>query len=69
MEWIEKELIPEECQGCEEMECYNCDIAGKRWELLEDDILRIRRKLLIREIARLERKVEQIDIQLQEISK
>lgn len=37
MEYIEVSPLPPECIQCDEDECYNCDNAGKRWVLSEED--------------------------------
>lgn len=69
MEWIEKKPIPEECVGCQEADCYNCDIAGRRWVLSARDELLFQRALKKRAIARLQRQVAQIDQKLCAIDK
>ena len=66
MEWIEANPLPEACQNCQEEECYNCDHAGKRWYLSQQDKLRLRRKGLQKSIARLQRQIDEIDRQLSE---
>lgn len=69
VEWIEKKPIPEECEGCQEADCYNCDIAGRRWVLSAKDELLFQRGLKLRAIARLQRQVAEIDQQLHAIDK
>ena len=64
MEWLEANPLPEECQNCQEQDCYNCDSAGKRWYLQKEDELRIRRKSLMKAIERLQRQVQAIDNEL-----
>lgn len=64
MEWVEVETLPMECQDCQEEECYNCDHAGKQWQLLKEDALRLRRKGLVKAIERLQRQIEEIDREL-----
>ena len=64
MEWIEANLLPEECRVCQEEDCYNCDYAGKRWYMSQKDNLWIRRKYLMNAIERLQREVDSIDLQL-----
>lgn len=64
MEWLEADPLPAECQDCQGEDCYNCDHAGKRWYLSEENALRIRRKGLIKAIERLQRQVDAIDQQL-----
>lgn len=61
MEWIEADPLPVECQDCQEEDCYNCNTAGKRWYLSQEDELTLRRKGLIRSIERLQRQVQEID--------
>lgn len=41
MEYIEVSPLPPECMQCDEEECYNCDNAGKRWVLSEEDERRL----------------------------
>lgn len=69
MEWIEANPLPIECQDCQEEDCYNCDHAGKRWYLSEEDDLRIRRKGLVKAIERLQQQVDIIDRQLTNLGK
>lgn len=64
MEWIEAELLPMECQSCQEQDCYNCDIAGIRWKLPREDELRVRRKGLVKGIERMRKKIQEIDREL-----
>lgn len=45
MIWQEQDPIPNECRYCKK-DCYNCDIAGKRWVLSQEDELRTKRKML-----------------------
>mgnify|MGYP003396940604 CR=1 FL=1 len=60
MEWIEVCPLPDQCQGCQEEECYNCDHAGERWVLSPEDALRIRRKGLVKAIERLQKQIDEI---------
>ena len=60
MEWLERS-IPEECSECTQEDCYNCDVAGKRWVRSKEDELRTNRKLMVRAVKRLERKIAEID--------
>lgn len=69
MEWVEANEIPVACNKCEQEGCYNCDIAGKRWILSKEDELRARRRLMVRAVERLERKIAEIDVQLEELQK
>ena len=63
MKWIETDLIPEQCQGCEE-DCYNCDYAGERWVLSQKDELRIKRKGLEKTLERIKQEMDDIDKKL-----
>lgn len=65
MEWIEADPLPAECVNCQEEDCYCCDTAGKRWYLSQADELRVRRKMLVKAIERLERQVKAIDAELE----
>ena len=69
MQWIEADPMPEECQRCQEEDCYNCDAAGKRWFLSPEDTLRIQRAGKIRAIQRLQQQVKEIDEELERIAK
>lgn len=64
MEWLEANPLPVECQNCEEEDCYNCDYAGKRWYLSEEDELKVRRKGLMKAVERLQRQIKEIDKKL-----
>lgn len=46
MVWIEADPLPLECENCPEEECYNCDYAGKRWYLSEEDYQKLQQKWL-----------------------
>lgn len=61
MEWLEANPLPDECKICHEGECYNCDIAGARWHLSELDELRLRKKILEKAIARMQKRIIEID--------
>ena len=65
MEWIEADRLPKECEKCEEQDCYNCDVAGKRWTLSHTDELRLRKKSLLKAIERMQRQVKAIDAELE----
>ena len=65
MEWIEANPLPAVCQNCQEDDCYNCDYAGERWTLSKADELRVKRKMLVKAIERLERQVKAIDAELE----
>ena len=67
MEGIETTPLPTICQNCQEEDCYACDHAGKRWRLSPQDELRLRRKGLLKAIARLQKQIDDIDRQLSEL--
>lgn len=69
MKWLECDPLPAKSQSCPEVECYNCDIAGERWTLSQEDDLRTRRALKLRAIERLKREVAEIDAKLQALTK
>ena len=69
MEWLEVKPIPEECNNCKEDDCYNCDVAGRRWVLSKEDELRARRILMVRAIEELQQKVAKIDSELERLLK
>lgn len=56
MEWKEADPIPEECRNCKEADCYNCDVAGKRWILPEEEERRLAQLLMARWLERRQRK-------------
>lgn len=64
MEWREANPLPFECENCEEDDCYNCDYAGKRWHLAEEDELRVKRKRLVKAVEGLQRQIKEIDKKL-----
>ena len=64
MEYTEVTPLPPVCQNCQEGDCYNCDYAGQRWQLSQEDELRIRKKGLLRAIERMQQQVEQIERKL-----
>ena len=64
MNWIEANPLPEECQKCMRQSCYHCDHAGKRWYLSQKDDLLLRRKMLLKSIARTQKQIEEIDKEL-----
>ena len=68
MQWLEVTPIPEQCKTCREKECYNCDVAGKRWVLSRQDQLRTSRTLKQKAICRLQREVEEIDKELRKLA-
>jgi hypothetical protein len=67
VEWLEANPLPDVCVDCTEEDCYNCDYAGERWCLSQVDELRLRRKMLVRAIERLQRQVAAIDDELRKI--
>ncbi|MBQ8768684.1 MAG: hypothetical protein IJZ15_03425 [Oscillospiraceae bacterium] len=69
MKWLEKSPIPKVCENCAEEDCYNCDVAGERWVLSKEEELHANRKLMVRAIERLERKIAEIDAQLESLGK
>ena len=69
MMWIERNPIPEVCENCQQQDCYNCDTAGERWYLSQEDELRVVRKGLIKAVARLKIQIEEIDRELDDLTK
>ena len=69
VKWLECDPLPEACRYCLEEECYNCDIAGKRWVLSREDTLQAQRMLKLQAIQRLQREVAEIDAKLRELMK
>ena len=69
MEWLEASPLPSACLMCEEEECYNCEYAAERWYLSREDELRVRRKLLLKSIERLQKQLRVIDEELTQIKK
>ena len=69
MMWIERNPIPEVCENCQQQDCYNCDTAGERWYLSQEDELRVVRKGLIKMVARLKKRIEEIDRELDDLTK
>lgn len=67
MEWMEAEVLPNVCKGCEEEDCYNCEYAYLRWKLPQEEELRIRRKMLVKAIERLQKQVMTLDEELKRI--
>lgn len=65
MEWIKADPLPEACLCCREEDCYNCDYAGERWILKTEDELRVKRKMLINAVLRLQKQIEAIDKELE----
>lgn len=67
MKWIEANPLPDACKACTEEDCYNCDYAGERWYLSQVDELKIRRKMMVRAIERLQQQVAAIDEELKKL--
>ena len=65
MEYIEATPLPAECLTCQEDECYNCDIAGERWQLSKADQLRLQKRMMLKAIERYTRKIAEIDKELE----
>ena len=63
-EYKEVSQVPAACEGCQEQDCYACDIAGERWRLSEKDALMLEKKGLEKAIERYQMKIAQIDIKL-----
>lgn len=64
MKWIEANPLPAECENCMQQSCYACDIAGVRWSLPEREELLLRRKMLVKSIARAQKQIDEIDEEL-----
>lgn len=60
MQWLEANPLPDVCRSYQ-ADCYNCDHALGRWHLSEKEDLLLRRKGLIKAIARLQQQVDEID--------
>ena len=69
MEYLQDQLLPAQCQSCEEKDCWECDYAGIRWGLSERDRLIYARKLKEQAIARFQRQIAEIDRQLEKLEK
>lgn len=67
MNYIEANPLPEECVACKEQDCGECDFAGKRWYLSRKDELILQRKGLLKAIERNERKIREIDKELESL--
>ena len=67
LEWLEANPLQEACVDCTEQECYNCEDAGMRWYLSSEDELKVRRKMLVSAIERLQRQLTAIDEELEMI--
>lgn len=64
LEWKEVNPLPQECLGCRDGDCSECEVAGKRWVLSRADELRIRKRSLLKSIERMQRQVSAIEIEL-----
>lgn len=69
MEYLQDQLLPAQCQSCEEKDCWECDYAGIRWVLSERDRLICARKLKEQTIARFQRQIAEIDRQLEKLER
>lgn len=69
MEYLQDQLLPAECQLCEEKDCWECDYAGTRWVLSERDRLIYARKLKEQAIVRFQRQIAEIDRQLEKLER
>lgn len=69
MEYLQDQLLPAQCQSCEEKDCWECDYAGIRWVLSERDRLIYARKLKEQAIVRFQRQIAEIDRQLEKLEK
>ena len=67
MEFLEANPLPKVCESCTEEDCYNCDHAGERWYLSRADELKVRRKMLVKAIERLQRQLAAVDEELKKI--
>ncbi len=66
MEWTEADPLPQQCQNCQEEDCWECDDAGRRWYLPAMEDLKIRRKGLLKAIERYQRQIAAIEKELKE---
>ncbi|MGM9641235.1 MAG: hypothetical protein ACI3V3_07695 [Faecousia sp.] len=57
MELMERNPLPAVCLACQEPDCWECDHAGERWIISEQDRLLLDRKLKEQAIARYQRKL------------
>lgn len=67
MDYLQDQLLPAECQSCEEKDCWECDYAGTRWIFSERDRLIYARKLKEQAIARFQWQIAEIDRQLEKL--
>lgn len=66
MKWIEVNPLPQVCTVCKEEECYNCDFAGERWVLSENDQLEITKKALQRATERMQKRIKRVGVEVSE---
>lgn len=52
LEYREVSPLQEDCLNCQEQECYNCDFALYRWELINDNTKDLFRQMNERRDAR-----------------
>lgn len=57
MEYTERSPLPAVCLACQEPDCWECDHAGERWILPEQDRRMLSRKLKEQAIARYQREI------------
>lgn len=67
LEYRQTIQLPPECNNCQELDCGECPVAGKRWELTAKCRLELQRKLKLKAIERLNREITEIDKQLSEL--
>lgn len=60
MELIEADPLPEACQQCGERCCDECEYAGERWTLPQEERKRLALKAKEKAIVRLRRELEQL---------
>lgn len=64
MRFFEVNPLPEECLACKEQICDECDYAGFRRALPREEELRIKRIGIKKAIARMEKQLEILDLEL-----
>ena len=52
LNYIEKNPLPQICQSCMELDCYNCEHAGERLILPERDKIRLSMEIKKKQILR-----------------
>ena len=61
MELIEADPLPEACRQCGEQYCDECEYAGERWTLPQEEWKRLALKAGEKAIVRLQREMEQLN--------